>query len=86
MDVAISRKNITESYDDIMDSYLSSEEYNRKVSGINLLYVALRAELSPDQQKKLDSLLTAYDNLAHDEAEEALLRGSLGFYEHAQDI
>ena len=52
MDVAISRKNITESYDDIMDSYLSSEEYNQKVSGINLLYVALRAELSPDQQKK----------------------------------
>ncbi|MCR4996292.1 MAG: hypothetical protein K6A61_03220 [Butyrivibrio sp.] len=51
MDVAISRKNITESYDDIMDSYLSSEEYNRKVSDINLLYVALRAELSPDQQK-----------------------------------
>ena len=86
MDVAISRKNITESYDDIMDSYLSSEEYNQKVSGINLLYVALRAELSPDQQKKLDSLLTAYDNLAHDEAEEALFRGSLGFYEHAQDI
>ncbi len=86
MDVAISRKNITESYDDIMDSYLSSEEYNRKVSDINLLYVALRAELSPDQQKKLDSLLTAYDNLAHDEAEEALFRGSLGFYEHAQDI
>ena len=69
-----------------MDSYLSSEEYNRKVSDINLLYVALRAELSPDQQKKLDSLLTAYDNLAHDEAEEALFRGSLGFYEHAQDI
>jgi len=53
MDVAISRKNITESYDDIMDSYLSSEEYNQKVSGINLLYVALRAELSPDQQKKI---------------------------------
>ena len=78
MDVAISRKNITESYDDIMDSYLSSEEYNQKVSDINLLYVAFRAELSQDQKDKLDSLLTAFDNLAHEEAEEALFRGCNG--------
>lgn len=66
-----------------MDSYLSSEEYNQKVSDINWLYVAFRAELSPDQKDKLDSLLTAFDNLTHDEAVEALFRGSLGFNEHA---
>ena len=78
MDVAISRKNITESYDEIMDSYLSSEEYNQKVSDINWLYVAFRAELSQDQKDKLDALLTAFDNLAHDEAMEALFRGCNG--------
>ena len=55
----------------------ASEEYNQKVSDITLLYVAFRAELSPDQKDKLDSLLTAFDNLAHDEAVEALFRDSL---------
>ena len=69
-----------------MDSFLSSDEYNRKVSDANRLFAALRKELSSDQQYKLDSVLIAFDEIAREEAQEALFRGFLGLKEREQNF
>lgn len=86
MNVTVLKQNITESYDETMDSFLSSDEYNRKVFAANKLFAALRKELSSDQQYKLDSVLTAFDEIAREEAKEALFRGFLGLKELEKNL
>ena len=77
MDVTVTNRNITESYDEAMDSYLCSEEYRQKVSAANSLFAAFRRGLTLDQCDTLVTLLGMYDAISREEAEEALRVGIL---------
>ncbi|WP_026654555.1 hypothetical protein [Butyrivibrio sp. AE3003] len=77
MDVTVTNRNITESYDEAMDSYLCSEEYRQKVSAANSLFAAFRRELTLDQCDTLVTLLGMYDAISREESEEALRVGIL---------
>ena len=77
MDVTVTNRNITESYDEAMDSYLCSEEYRQKVSAANSLFAAFRRGLTLDQCDTLVTLLSMYDAISREESEEALRVGIL---------
>ncbi|SFU94181.1 hypothetical protein [Butyrivibrio sp. M55] len=77
MDVTVTNPNITESYDEAMDSYLCSEEYRQKVSAANSLFAAFRRGLTLDQCDTLVTLLGMYDAISREESEEALRVGIL---------
>ena len=77
MDVTVTNRNITESYDEAMDSYLCSEEYRQKVSAANSLFAAFRRGLTLDQCDTLVTLLGMYDAISREESEEALRVGML---------
>jgi hypothetical protein len=77
MDVTVTNRNITESYDEAMDSYLCSEEYRQKVSAANSLFAAFRRGLTLDQCDTLVTLLGMYDAISREESEEALRVGIL---------
>lgn len=77
MDVTVTNRNITESYDEAMDSYLCSEEYRQKVSAANRLFAAFRRGLTLDQCDTLVTLLGMYDAISREESEEALRVGIL---------
>ncbi|MEE3495680.1 MAG: hypothetical protein VZR06_11000 [Butyrivibrio sp.] len=77
MDVTVTTQNITESYDEAMDSYLCSEKYRQKVSAANSLFAAFRRELTLDQCDTLACLLNMYDAISREEAQEALRVGML---------
>lgn len=77
MDVTVTNRNINESYDEAMDSYLCSEEYRQKVSAANSLFAAFRRGLTLDQCDTLVTLLSMYDAISREESEEALRVGIL---------
>lgn len=77
MDVTVTNRNINESYDEAMDSYLCSEEYRQKVSAANSLFAAFRRGLTLDQCDTLVTLLGMYDAISREESEEALRVGIL---------
>ena len=77
MDVTVTNRNINESYDEAMDSYLCSEEYRQKVLAANSLFAAFRRGLTLDQCDTLVTLLSMYDAISREESEEALRVGIL---------
>ena len=71
-----SKKDIIDSYDDIMRDYFSSHQVDREINDWNEWYSSFGKKLTPDLRDEFDALLRLNEKIAQKTAEEALYRGT----------
>ena len=71
-----SKKDIIDSYDDIMRDYFSSPEVDREINDWNDWFFSFGRKLTPELRDEYYALLRFNEKIAQKTAEEALYRGN----------